>query len=142
MNNKGFNWFIPVLLGLILLIFLPGLLGDSMVKNIDEKEFYTLVEKGKVGEVMVYRDNFKADVYLTKAAKAEVKKTDKESDPLSVINIKPSPMALIKETAFHFSLFETAYFPSRSNKRKKFASGLITQLVSTSKMYKPSTTPP
>jgi ATP-dependent metalloprotease FtsH len=91
MNNKGFNWFIPVLLGLILLIFLPGLLGDSMVKNIDEKEFYTLVEKGKVGEVMVYRDNFKADVYLTKAAKAELKKTDKESDPLSVINIKPSP---------------------------------------------------
>lgn len=91
MNNKGFNWFIPVLLGLILLIFLPGLLGDSMVKNIDEKEFYTLVEKGKVGEVMVYRDNFKADVYLTKAAKAELKKTDKESDPLSAINIKPSP---------------------------------------------------
>ncbi|MCG2793458.1 MAG: ATP-dependent zinc metalloprotease FtsH [Weeksellaceae bacterium] len=91
MNNKGFNWFIPVLLGLILLIFLPGLLGDSMVKNIDEKEFYTLVEKGKVGEVMVYRDNFKADVYLTKTAKAELKKTDKESDPLSVINIKPSP---------------------------------------------------
>ncbi|MPS74423.1 MAG: ATP-dependent zinc metalloprotease FtsH [Chryseobacterium sp.] len=91
MNNKGFNWFIPVLLGLILLIFLPGLLGDSMVKNIDEKEFYTLVEKGKVGEVMVYRDNFKADVYLTKAAKAELKKDDKKSDPLSVINIKPSP---------------------------------------------------
>lgn len=91
MNNKGFNWFIPVLLGLILLIFLPGLLGDSMVKNIDEKEFYTLVQKGKVGEVMVYNDNHKADVYLTKAAKAELKKTDKESDPLSVINIKPSP---------------------------------------------------
>ncbi|WP_028121977.1 ATP-dependent zinc metalloprotease FtsH [Epilithonimonas tenax] len=91
MNNKGFNWFIPVLLGLILLIFLPGILGDSMVKNIDEKEFYTLVEKGKVGEVMVYRDNFKADVYLTKTAKAELKKTDKENDPLSVINIKPSP---------------------------------------------------
>ncbi len=91
MNNKGFNWFIPVLLGLILLIFLPGLLGDSMVKNIDEKEFYTLVEKGKVGEVMVYRDNFKADVYLTKTAKAELQKGEKKSDPLSVINIKPSP---------------------------------------------------
>ena len=91
MNNKGFNWFIPVILGLILLIFLPGLLGDSMVKNIDEKEFYTLVEKGKVGEVMVYRDNFKADVYLTKSAKAELKKGEKKDDPLSVINIKPSP---------------------------------------------------
>ena len=91
MNNKGFNWFIPVILGLILLIFLPGLLGDSMVKNIDEKEFYDYVEKGKVGEVMVYRDNFKADVYLTKTAKAELQKGAKKDDPLSVINIKPSP---------------------------------------------------
>ncbi len=92
MNNKGFNWFIPVILGLILLIFLPGLLGDSMVKNIDEKEFYNLVEKGKVGEVMVFKDNSKADVYLTKEAKTELQKGQKkESDPLSVINIKPSP---------------------------------------------------
>ena len=95
MNNKGFNWFIPVILGLILLIFLPGLLGDSMVKNIDEKEFYNLVEKGKVGEVMVYRDNFKADVYLTKTAKAELKKGEKKDDPLSVIIINPSPVYVL-----------------------------------------------
>ncbi|WP_313098295.1 ATP-dependent zinc metalloprotease FtsH [Epilithonimonas sp.] len=91
MNNKGFNWFIPVLLGIILLIFLPGLLGDSMVKNIDEKEFYGLVQQGKVNEVMVYRDSFKADVYLTKEAKAELQKGEKKSDPLSMINVKPSP---------------------------------------------------
>jgi len=91
MNNKGFNWFIPVLLGLILLIFLPGLLGDSMVKNIDEKEFYGLVQQGKVNEVMVFKDNSKADVYLTKAAKTELEKGEKKSDPLSVINIKPNP---------------------------------------------------
>lgn len=91
MNNKGFNWFIPVLLGIILLIFLPGLLGDSMVKNIDEKEFYGLVQQGKVDEVMVYRDSFKADVYLTKEAKSELQKGEKKSDPLSMINVKPSP---------------------------------------------------
>src|SRR6218665_1208566 len=91
MNNKGFNWFIPVLLGLILLIFLPGLLGDSMVKNIDEKEFYGLVQQGKINEVMVFKDNSKADVYLTKEAKAELQKGEKKSDPLSVINIKPNP---------------------------------------------------
>ena len=91
MNNKGFNWFIPVLLGIILLIFLPGLLGDSMVKNIDEKEFYELVQQGKVNEVMVYRDSFKADVYLTKEAKSELQKGEKKSDPLSMINVKPSP---------------------------------------------------
>ena len=91
MNNKGFNWFIPVLLGVILLIFLPGLLGDSMVKNIDEKEFYSLVQQGKVSEVMVYRDNFKADVYLTKEAKAQLGSKEKSNDPLSMINIKPSP---------------------------------------------------
>ncbi|WP_312750757.1 ATP-dependent zinc metalloprotease FtsH [Epilithonimonas hominis] len=91
MNNKGFNWFIPVLVGIILLIFLPGLLGDSMVKNIDEKEFYGLVQQGKVNEVMVYRDSFKADVYLTKEAKSELQKGEKKSDPLSMINVKPSP---------------------------------------------------
>ncbi len=91
MNNKGFNWFIPVLLGLILLIFLPGLLGDSMVKNIDEKEFYTLVQQGKVNEVLVYKDNSKVDIYLTKSAKAEIQKDNKNNDPLSAINIKPSP---------------------------------------------------
>ena len=91
MNNKGFNWFIPVLLGIILLIFLPGLLGDSMVKNIDEKEFYGLVQQGKVSEVMVYRDSFKADVYLTKEAKSELQKGEKKSDPLSMINVQPSP---------------------------------------------------
>lgn len=91
MNNKGFNWFIPVLLGLILLIFLPGLLGDSMVKNIDEKDFYGLVQQGKVNEVMVYKDNSKVDVYLTKQAKAELQKGEKKNDPLSAINIKPSP---------------------------------------------------
>ncbi|WP_333850970.1 ATP-dependent zinc metalloprotease FtsH [Epilithonimonas sp.] len=91
MNNKGFNWFIPVLLGLILLIFLPGLLGDSMVKNIDEKDFYGLVQQGKVNEIMVFKDNSKADVYLTKTAKAELEKGEKKSDPLSVINIKPNP---------------------------------------------------
>ncbi|SHK26857.1 ATP-dependent zinc metalloprotease FtsH [Epilithonimonas mollis] len=91
MNNKGFNWFIPVLLGLILLIFLPGLLGDSMVKNIDEKDFYGLVQQGKVNEVMVYKDNSKVDVYLTKQAKEELQKGEKKSDPLSAINIKPTP---------------------------------------------------
>ena len=91
MNNKGFNWFIPVLLGLILLIFLPGLLGDSMVKKIDEKEFYTLVQQGKVNEVLVYKDNSKVDIYLTKSAKAEIQKDNKNNDPLSAINIKPSP---------------------------------------------------
>ena len=91
MNNKGFNWFIPVLLGIILLIFLPGFLGDSMVKNIDEKEFYNLVQQGKVSEVMVYRDTYKADVYLTKEAKAQLSTNDKKNDALSMVNIKPSP---------------------------------------------------
>ena len=62
-----------------------------MVKNIDEKEFYGLVQQGKVSEVMVYRDNFKADVYLTKEAKAQLGSKEKSNDPLSMINIKPSP---------------------------------------------------
>jgi cell division protease FtsH len=50
-----------------------------------------LVQQGKVKEVMVYRDSFKADVYLTKEAKSELQKGEKKSDPLSMINVKPSP---------------------------------------------------
>jgi hypothetical protein len=53
--------------------------GRFYGKNIDEKEFYGLVQQGKVNEVMVYRDSFKADVYLTKEAKAELQKGEKKA---------------------------------------------------------------
>jgi len=76
-NNKGFNWFIPIMIGVILLFIVPGMIGDSGGKTIDENDFYKLVQNGKVEEVMVYRDTYKADVFLNKAAKAELQKQSK-----------------------------------------------------------------
>ncbi|MGV4414833.1 ATP-dependent zinc metalloprotease FtsH [Chryseobacterium sp. T1] len=108
-NNKGFNWFIPIMIGVILLFIVPGMLGDSGGKTIDENDFYKLVQNGKVEEVMVYRDTYKADVFLNKAAKAELQKQSKpESNPLSALNMKPVP-------DYSLSYGDLRYFQERFN---------------------------
>ena len=91
-NNKGFNWFIPIIILVMVLFLVPGFLGDSNTKNIGENDFYKLVQSGKVGEVMVYRDTPKAEIYLNKAAKAEQKSVaKKDENPLSMLAMKPGP---------------------------------------------------
>lgn len=91
-NNKGFNWFIPIIILVMVLFLVPGLFGDSNAKNIDENDFYKLVQSGKVGEVMVFRDSYKAEVFLNKAAKSELKTTaKKDENPLSMLDMKPGP---------------------------------------------------
>ncbi|WP_312323066.1 ATP-dependent zinc metalloprotease FtsH [Soonwooa sp.] len=91
-NNKGFNWFIPIIILVMVLFLVPGFLGDSNAKNIGENDFYKLVQSGKVGEVMVYRDTPKAEIFLNKAAKAEQKSaTKKDENPLSMLAMKPGP---------------------------------------------------
>lgn len=108
-NNKGFNWFIPIMIGVILLFIVPGMLGDSGGKTIDENDFYKLVQNGKVEEVMVYRDTYKADVFLNKAAKAELQKQSKpENNPLSALNMKPVP-------DYSLSYGDLRYFQERFN---------------------------
>ncbi|WP_300669769.1 ATP-dependent zinc metalloprotease FtsH [Soonwooa sp.] len=91
-NNKGFNWFIPIIILVMVLFLVPGFLGDSNAKSIGENDFYKLVQSGKVGEVMVYRDTPKAEIFLNKAAKAEMKNAAKKDDnPLSMLAMKPGP---------------------------------------------------
>lgn len=108
-NKKGFNWFIPIMIGVILLFIVPGMMGNSGGKTIDENDFYKLVQNGKVEEVMVYRDTYKADVFLNKAAKAEVQKQNKpESNPLSALNMKPAP-------DYSLSYGDLRYFQERFN---------------------------
>lgn len=108
-NNKGFNWFIPIMIGVVLLFIVPGMLGDSGGKTIDENDFYKLVQNGKVEEVMVYRDTYKADVFLNKTAKAELQKQSKpENNPLSSLNMKPVP-------DYSLSYGDLRYFQERFN---------------------------
>ena len=92
-NNKGFNWFFPILIAAVLLFFFSNLNGDSASNTIDEEGFYQLLQQGKVQDVMIYKDTEKADVILTKAAKTELanKQTAKEKSPFSAFDFAPKP---------------------------------------------------
>jgi len=92
-NNKGFNWFFPIALVAILFFFFSNLGGDSKSKTIDEEEFYQLMTQGKIQDVLIYKDTEKADVFLTKAAKAELAKGQKvpERSPLDAFDFAPKP---------------------------------------------------
>ncbi|MBU4538713.1 MAG: ATP-dependent zinc metalloprotease FtsH [Weeksellaceae bacterium] len=92
-NNKGFNWFFPILIAAVLLFFFSNLNSDSASNTIDEEGFYQLLQQGKVQDVMIYKDTEKADVFLTKAAKTELanKQTAKEKSPFSAFDFAPKP---------------------------------------------------
>jgi cell division protease FtsH len=63
--------------------------ADSNV--IDEEGFYNLMQQGKIQDVLVYKDTEKADVFLTKEAKAEIasKQKAKEKSPFDAFNVAP-----------------------------------------------------
>ncbi len=81
MNNKGFNWFFPIAIAVVLFLFLQPMLGSSEGKKLDEEGFYKLVTEGKVKEVLVYTDVSKADVFLTKEAKAALAQNNDSQTP-------------------------------------------------------------
>ncbi|WP_226063704.1 ATP-dependent zinc metalloprotease FtsH [Kaistella polysaccharea] len=91
-NNKGFNWFFPIVIVALLLFFFSNMNGDD-TNAIDEDGFYQLMEQGKVDNVLIYKDTEKADVFLTQAAKTEVatKEVQKERSPFSAFDFAPKP---------------------------------------------------
>ncbi len=121
MNNKGFNWFFPLIIAGLLFIFLQPMLMSSDGKGINEDAFYQLVQEGKVQSVMVYKDLDKADVFLTEAAKTAMSKK-KESD---------SPLAKLmgNEAAdYSFSYGDLNYLQERFNKLKAENAQLKTEM--------------
>lgn len=98
-NNKGFNWFFPIVIVAILIFFFSNMNNENAQNSIDEESFYKLMEQGKVQDVLIYKDTEKADVFLTKAAKAEVaaKTTGQSKNPMSAFdfNLGPKPDATL-----------------------------------------------
>lgn len=94
-NNKGFNWFFPIAIGAILLFFFSNMNSETALNTIDEEGFYKLMSEGKVQDVLIYKDTEKADVFLTKQAKAAeaVQTTKKDNSPMSAFdfNLGPKP---------------------------------------------------
>lgn len=92
-NNKGFNWFFPIVITAVLLIFFTNMNSDSNSNAMDEEGFYQLLQQGKIQNVLIYKDTEKADVFLTKAAKTELanKQAAKEKSPFSAFDFAPQP---------------------------------------------------
>ena len=92
-NNKGFNWFFPILITAILLIFFTNMNSNSTSNTLDEEGFYKLLQQGKVDNILIYKDIEKADVFLTKAAKTELanKQVSQDKSPFSTFDFAPKP---------------------------------------------------
>ena len=92
-NNKGFNWFFPIVIAAILLIFFTNMNSNSNSNNLDEEGFYQLLQQGKVQNILIYKDIEKADVFLTKAAKTELanKQVSQDKSPFSTFDFAPKP---------------------------------------------------
>lgn len=122
MNNKGFNWFFPIAIAVVLFLFLQPMMSNTEGQKIDEEQFYQLVQEGKVQEVMVYRDTYKADVYLTKEAKtATVQKTENDSMPFNAFQFTPT-------ADYSLTFGDLKYFQERYNEIKKANPNIKTKM--------------
>lgn len=122
MNNKGFNWFFPIAIAVILFLFLQPMMSNTEGQKIDEEQFYQLVQEGKVQEVMVYKDTDKADVYLTKEAKtATVQKTENDSMPFNAFQFTPT-------ADYSLTFGDLKYFQERYNEIKKANPNIKTKM--------------
>lgn len=96
MNNKGFNWFFPIMIIALLLFVGSNFLGGDGAKSIDEDGFFREMQAGKVQNIIIYKDTEKADVFLTKAAKTAMVDKAKENDPLAAFSVAPKADFTVK----------------------------------------------
>ena len=89
MNNKGFNWFFPIAIIALILFFVPNMLGDNTAKSMDEDEFFSAMQQGKVQNILIYKDTERADVFLTQAARSELVKKNNANSPFSALELAP-----------------------------------------------------
>ncbi len=121
MNNKGFNWFFPIAIAVILFLFLQPMLSNTEGAKIDEEQFYQLVQEGKVQEVMVFKDIDKADVFLTQAAKNELVKNKKDNSPFAALELQPG-------ADYSFTYGDLKLFQERYNELKKTNPNIATKM--------------
>ncbi|MCE3075374.1 ATP-dependent zinc metalloprotease FtsH [Chryseobacterium gwangjuense] len=96
MNNKGFNWFFPIIIIALLLFVGSNFLGGDGAKSIDEDGFFREMQAGKVQNIIIYKDTEKADVFLTKAAKSASVDKAKQNDPLAAFSVSPKADFTVK----------------------------------------------
>ncbi len=93
MNNKGFNWFFPIAILGVILFFGSNMFSDAGKNEITEEKFFELMKVGKVQDVTIYRDTYKADVFLTQSAKTELIKNAEKPSNNPFLAMDPAPKA-------------------------------------------------
>ena len=93
MNNKGFNWFFPIAILGVILFFGSNMFSDAGKNEITEEKFFELMKGGKVQDVTIYRDTYKADVFLTQSAKTELIKNAEKPSNNPFLAMDPAPKA-------------------------------------------------
>lgn len=123
MNNKGFNWFFPVIIIAMLFFFFGNkMMAPGADATINEEGFFTIAKEGKVKEVVVYTDAEDADVYLTREAGAELVKNNSSQSLLP--NVDAAPAA-----NYRFKYGDLQYFQEKWDRFKKENPDIKTQMI-------------
>ena len=111
-EKSSFNWFYLVFFALLSITIYPFLNLDPP-QSINENGFFALLKENKVEKVIVYTDTPRADVFLTKEARAAMVKNAKKDTQ----NLLPAMQE--QKPDFDFNYGNLQYFQEKFDNLKK-----------------------
>ena len=111
-EKSSFNWFYLVVFAVLAITIYP-LLNLDPPQSINENGFFALLKENKVEKVIVYTDTPRADVFLTKEARAAMVKNAKKDTQ----NLLPSMQE--QKPDFDFNYGNLQYFQEKFDNLKK-----------------------
>ena len=111
-EKSSFNWFYLVVFAVLAITIYP-LLNLDPPQSINENGFFALLKENKVEKVMVYTDTPRADVFLTKEARAALVKNAKKDTQ----NLLPAMQE--QKPDFDFNYGNLQYFQEKFDNLKK-----------------------
>lgn len=119
-EKSGFNWFYLVIF-VILAITIYPMLNLNPPKTIDENNLFTLLKGNKIEKVIVYTDTPRAELFLTKEAKAKSVNAAKESQNLlPVMGERPD---------YNYNYGDLQYFQQKIDALKKENPGIKVNIL-------------
>ena len=111
-EKSSFNWFYLVVFAVLAITIYP-LLNFNPPQSINENGFFTLLKENKIEKVIVYTDTPRADVFLTKEARAAMVKNAKKDTQ----NLLPAMQE--QKPDFDFNYGNLQYFQEKFDNLKK-----------------------
>ena len=111
-EKSSFNWFYLVVFAVLAITIYP-LLNLDPPQSINENGFFALLKENKVEKVVVYTDTPRADVFLTKEARAAIVKNAKKETQ----NLLPAMQE--QKPDFDFNYGNLQYFQEKFDNLKK-----------------------